>query len=78
MFIFIQIILSMFLDMKFYKLSKWLTLFAIILAAGLCSKVQMDPLVYGFKDAIISDNYTVFFKGLILISAFFIVSVIEL
>lgn len=72
-FIFIQLILSMFLDMKFYKLSKWITLFAIILAAGLCTKVQMDPIVYAFKDSIISDNYTAFFKGLILISSFLIV-----
>lgn len=73
LFIFVQIILSMFLDMKFYKLSKWITLFAIILSAALCTKVQIDPLVYGFKDSIVSDNYTIFFKCLILISSSLVV-----
>lgn len=72
-FIILQIILSMVLDIKFYKLSKWLTLFGIIFAAGLCSKVQMDPIYYAFKDTIVSDNYTVFFKILILASSFLIV-----
>lgn len=72
-FIFIQIILSMVLDIKFYKISKWITLLGIITAASLCTKVQIDPLVYGFKEAIVSDNYTVFFKCLILIASFLIV-----
>jgi len=72
LFIFVQIILSMFLDMKFYKMAKWLTLFAIISAASLCTQVQIDPLYYGFKDSVISDNYTIFFKCLILISSFLI------
>lgn len=73
MFILFQLFLSLVLDMKFYKLSKWLTLFALIFAAALCTKVQTEPLVLGFKSAVISDNYTVFFKILILISAFLIV-----
>lgn len=72
-FIFIQIILSMTLNIKFYKISKWLTLFGIILATSLCTKVQMDPIYTAFKDTIISDNYTVFFKGLILVASFLIV-----
>ena len=73
LFIFIQIILSMFLDMKFYKLSKWLTVLGIFLATSLCTKVHVEPIYYGFKSAIISDNYTIFFKGLILISSFLII-----
>lgn len=73
LFIFIQIILSMLLDMKFYKLAKWLTVFAIFLATSLCTKVQIEPIYYGFKNAIISDNYTLFFKGLILVASFLIV-----
>lgn len=72
-FIFIQIILSLFLDMKFYKLSKWMTVLGIFLATTMCTKVQIEPIHYGFKNAIISDNYTLFFKCLILISAFLIV-----
>lgn len=73
LFIFVQIILSMFLDMKFYKLAKQLTLFAVILATALCTKVQIDPLYYAFKDSVISDNYTMFYKCLILISSFLII-----
>ncbi|MDD3435666.1 MAG: NADH-quinone oxidoreductase subunit N [Candidatus Gastranaerophilales bacterium] len=72
-FIFIQIILSMFSDTKFYKLSKWLTVLGIFLAISLCSKVSIDPIYYGFKNSIISDNYTIFFKFLILLSSFLIV-----
>lgn len=72
-FIFLQIILSMFLDIKRYKLSKWLTVLGIFLATSLCTKVHIDPIYYGFKNAIISDNYTIFFKGLILIASFLIV-----
>ena len=72
-FIFIQIICSMFLDMKFYKLSKWFTVFGLFLATTLCTKVQFDPIYSGFKNAIISDNYTIFFKGLILLSSLLIV-----
>lgn len=72
-FIFIQVILSLFLDIKFYKLSKWLTVLGIFLATSLCTKVQIEPLYHGFKNAVISDNYTIFFKGLVLISSFLIV-----
>lgn len=60
-FIFVQLILSMILDIKFYKLSKWITLFGIALAGSLCTKVQIDPLYLGFKSSIISDNYIMFF-----------------
>lgn len=73
LFIFIQIILSMILDMKFYKLSKWITILGLFLATALCSKVQIEPIYYGFKNSIISDNYTIFFKVLILVSSFLIV-----
>lgn len=73
LFIFIQIILSMFLDTKFYKLSKWISVFGMFLAASLCMKVQIDPLCYGFRNSIISDNYTLFFKGLILFSSVLII-----
>lgn len=72
-FIFLQIILSMVLDIKRYKLAKWFTVLGIFLATSLCTKVHIDPIYYGFKNTIISDNYTIFFKGLILISAFLIV-----
>lgn len=73
LFIFIQIILSMVLDIKFYKLSKWVTVLGLFLATALCTKVQIDPIYSGFKNTIISDNYTMFFKVLILVSSILIV-----
>src|SRR5574344_1168413 len=73
LFIFLQIILSIVLDTKFYKVGKWLTVLGLAISAALCTKVQIDPLVYGYKGAILSDNYTLFFKVIILISSFLIV-----
>lgn len=72
-FIFIQIICSMVLDTKFYKLSKWFTVLGLFLATALCTYVQIEPIYYGFKNSILSDGYTVFFKGLIFISSFLII-----
>lgn len=79
-FIFIHIILSMVLDIKFYKLSKWLTvlgLFASLLAVFLntnsVSGSHTDNLLLGFKSSVIYNNYTVFLKILILASSFLIV-----
>lgn len=72
-FIFIQLILSMFLDIKFYKLSKWFTILGIFLAASFCTKVSIDPIYFAFNNSIISDNFTLFFKYLILFSSFLII-----
>lgn len=72
-FIFIQLFLSMVLDMKHYKVAKWLTVFAIFLATALCTFVEIEPLYSGFKNSVISDNYTIFFKCLILVSSFLII-----
>lgn len=73
LFIFIQIICSMVLDMKFYKLSKWFTVLGLFLATALCSQVKIEPIYSAFKNSIISDNYTLFFKFLILISSILII-----
>src|SRR5574344_1978532 len=72
-FIFIQLILSLFLDKKFYKLAKWLNVFGIFIAMSLCTKVQIEPMYIGFKNEIISYSYTIFFKFLILLSSFLII-----
>lgn len=72
-FIFMQILMSMFLDIKYYKLSKWFTVFGIFCATALCTRVQIEPLYFAFKNSLISDKYTIFFKGLILVSSFLIV-----
>lgn len=69
-FIFIQIMLAMFMDTKFYKLSKWISVFGIFLATSMCLKVQIEPIYYAFKLSVVSDTYTLFFKCLILIASF--------
>ncbi len=68
-FIFLQIILSIILDVKFYKLSKWITVLGLFLATSFLIDVKIEPIYYGFKNSIISDNYTLFFKFLILFSS---------
>lgn len=73
LFIFIHIILSMVLDLRHYKLAKWVTLLGIFISTALCTKVQIEPIAYGFKDSFISDHYTLFFKCVILIASFMIV-----
>lgn len=71
-FIFVQIILSMILDIKFYRLAKWISVFAVFLATCLCTKVQIEPVYTAFKNSILSDEYTVFFKVMILVTSFLI------
>lgn len=72
-FIFLQIILSMFLDPKHYKAAKWLSVLGIFIATSLCTFVEIEPLYSGFRNSLISDNYTLFFKGLILVLSFLII-----
>lgn len=79
-FIFLQIVLSMFLDTKFYKLSKWISVLgifsavlAIFLTTSLGTNVQIETLSFGFKNSVINNNYIIFIKLLILISSFLII-----
>lgn len=72
-FILLQIIFSMIFDMKHYKLAKWVTVLGISVATALCSLVQIDPIYFGFRNSIVSDNFTMFFKCLILVSSFLLV-----
>lgn len=73
LFIFIQLFSSMFLDIKFYKLAKWFSVFGIFLAASMCLSVQIDPIYSAFKNSLVSDDYTLFFVGLILIASSLII-----
>ena len=72
-FIFLQLVLSMFLNTKFYKLSKWISVLGLFLATGLCKVVQVEPITSAFKNSILSDQYTLFFKVLILLSSVLII-----
>lgn len=71
-FILFNILGSLFFNTNFYKLSKWITLFGIVLAMGSTLYLQIEPEVYAFGNSFITNKYTVFFKILILICAFFL------
>lgn len=73
LFIFIQLIMALVLDMKYYKLSKWFSVLGIFCATSLCTNLQTETYTYGFKNSIIHSNFTVLFKLMILISSFLIV-----
>lgn len=72
-FILIQVILSFFKNIKFYKSAKWITLFGILFAILLLSEVQIEPMTFAFSDAVVADSFVLFFKFLILISSFLII-----
>lgn len=71
-FILINILASVFANPQFYKLSKWVTLFGICLAIASTFNLQIEPEAYAFDGAFLTNIYTVFFKILILICAFFL------
>lgn len=73
LFIFIQLIMSLILDTKFYKLSKWFSVLGIFWATSLCANLHTEAYSYGFKNSIIYGNYTIFFKVIILVTSFLIV-----
>lgn len=71
--IFTVIIISMFYNVRFYKLSKWIALGGIVLALFSLQKLQLEPIYYAFNYNILSDTFTVFFKALILVAAIMII-----
>lgn len=71
-FILFNILGSLFLSTHFYKLSKWITLLGIVIALASTLCLQIEPEVYAFGHSFLTNKYTVFFKILILICAFFL------
>lgn len=71
-FIIINLIASAFFNTNLYKMSKWITLFGIVLA--LCSTIylQIEPETFAFGGAFLTNIYTIFFKLLILVCGFFL------
>lgn len=71
-FICINLLGALFFNKNLYKWSKWITLVGIVIA--LCSTIylQIEPEILVFDDTFLTNVYTVFFKILILISAFFL------
>jgi len=71
--ILVLIIISMFYNVRFYKASKWIALFGVVISMFSLQKLQLEPIYYAFHDNVLSDTFTVFAKALILISAFIII-----
>lgn len=71
-FIIINLLSSLIFNTSWYKLSKWITLFGIILALVSTFYLQIEPQAIVFGNSFVSNIYTVFFKILILISGFFL------
>lgn len=69
-FILIQLLLAIFVSPKFYKMSKIISLIGIALGIVLLSTVQVEPQYFGFKNAIMSDSYTLIFHFIILSCGF--------
>ncbi len=72
LFILLNLGASLFFNTHLYKLSKWVTLFGIVLALSSTFYLQIEPEAYAFGGTFLSNIYTVFFKILILISGFFL------
>ncbi len=71
--VFVLAIFSMFYNVKYHKISKWIALFGVSAALVSLKFLQLEPVYYSFSEAIISDTFTVFIKALILISSFIII-----
>lgn len=71
--IFILSIFSMFYNVKYHKASKWIALSGIAVALVSLKFLQLEPIYYSFSDSFMSDTFTVFLKGLILITSFIII-----
>ena len=71
-FIFINLLGSMFFNRHLYNLSKWITLLGIVLAIASTFCLQIEPEVYSFGGMFLTNIYTSFFKIFVLISSFFL------
>ena len=72
-FIFMEIIISMFAKNLTHNFARIISLIGISLSIILLSTVQVEPQYYALKNSLISDNYTLLFHFMILLSGFFVV-----
>lgn len=70
---FVLIIISLFYNVRFYKLSKWLALGGVVIALFALQKLQLEPIYYAFNYNVLSDTFTVFFKALILVTSIIVI-----
>ncbi len=71
-FILLQLVLSMVISPRFYRYARVISIIGISLSIILLSTVQTEPQYFGFKESLMSDNYTLLFDFLILLCGFFI------
>ena len=72
-FIFINLLLGFFVDKKYYKNSRWVSILGVLSALASVGLIQAEPTYRAFGNSFICNVYTVFFKGLILITSFFVI-----
>ena len=71
--IFVLMFFSSFYNVKFHKLSKWIAITGVSLSLFSLNYLQSEPIYYAFHESIMSDTFTIFAKGLILISSLIII-----
>ena len=69
-FILLELILAMFASPRAYNLARMIGATGISLAIVLLSTVQVEPQYFGFRNAIMSDSYTLLFHFIILLCGF--------
>ena len=72
-FIFVEFFLAIFLNKEKYFLARPVSLVGIFLTIITLSTVQTEPQYFGLSNSIMSDNYTLLFHFIILLSGFLVV-----
>lgn len=70
-FIIIQILCAMWISPRYFRYARLISAIGISLSVVLLSTVQTEPQYFGFKNAIMSDCYTLLFHFIILLCGFF-------
>ena len=71
-FIILLLAISMLQPIKYYKYARFITVSAIVCTIFTLTTVQIEPQYFGLKNSVMSDNYTLLFHFVILLSGFFI------
>ena len=77
LFVIIQLVCAMIISPRFYKVARFVSLTAVALSIALLSTVQVEPQYFGFRNAVMSDSYTLLFHFIILLCAFFVILLTE-
>ena len=72
-FIILQIVLGMFISPRFHRFARHVSAIGICMSIVTLSTVQIEPQYFGFRNAIMSDSYTLLFQFVILMCGFFVV-----